>query len=534
MKTRKYNRAAIFLLTVMVGGLFLWSCSSREVKDPLSITRFNVDEMSNLHGSGGAERNTFYSYETIFLTLENLYESYETEIDIIRCGECDTAIKRLVVLTDPEGKITNLPIWYHVNTDSAGNLVDECGCYTVLVVQPRATDPWINIAIPLTIECSLPPTPQIRSIRADGTFNGGAVLVGEAVNVEGSAFTPGDSVLIQVVPDQWQYADGDPYIDVTGVVDTVVVQPDGSIPFTEIWNAPAAVGSFDIVADLKPFNQFNAGDVVSDGLLTGLVVQQVPIPGVDLVTDIACDVAGVYKNLFDGMEPIFGMVNPEIRPAVLGEPVSIFVMFHRDVWPQGLKLLNIESVGSLHQGTKCLANKFSGSPAFILIKGEAKPLYRYPLRLWPGDYDVIVDINRNGVYDPGVDILDGASQVGFVVPDNGESQPLYKIILSSYDDLNFEDLNSVEIRAQVVTGDLTPVPNVTVHFSVAKGPGSVNPLVDITDAEGIAITIFDGGAPGQWSLIRAFVDIDGMRYTARISQWGQCGCVHNQGTGTAG
>jgi hypothetical protein len=531
MKTRQYNRAAILLLTVLLGGLLLWSCSTREVKDPLSVTRFNVDEMSNLHGSGGVERTTFYNYETVFLSLENLYEHCETEIDIIHCGECDTAIKRLVVLSDIEGKITNLPIWYHVNTDSLGNFKDECGCYTVLVVQPNRDNPWINIAIPLTIACGLPPTPQIRSIRADGTFNGGAVLVGEPVNVEASAFTPGDSVLINVVPDQWAYADGDPIVDVTGVVDTVVVKPDGSIPFTQIWNAPAAVGSYDIVADLKPFGVFNAGDVVSDGLLTGVVVQQPPTPGVDIVTDIACDVVGNHKNVFDGLEPIYAWVNSPIRPAELGEEVSIFVTFHRDVWPLGLKLLNIETVGSLHQGTKCEANQFSENPRIIQVRGDAKPLYRRALRLWPGDYDVIVDINRNGVYDPGIDILDGGSQVGFSISDDGESQPLYKIIESSWDDLNFASSTAVEIRAQVVTTDGTPVPDVIVHFNVARGPGSVTPTSGITDINGIVTTIFDGSTPATPSIIRAFVDIDGIRYTARISQWGKCACAHNQGVG---
>jgi hypothetical protein len=260
----------------------------------------------------------------------------------------------------------------------------------------------------------------------------------------------------------------------------------------------------------------------------------VPTPGVDIVTEIACDEFGGVKNLFDGMEPIFAMVNPQIRPAFLKEPVNIFVGFHRDIWPLGVKLLNIETVGSLHQGTKCMANPFSESPFLIRIRGEAGPFYRWPLRLWPGEYDVIVDINRNGVYDPGIDLLDGGSQVGFVISDDGKTQPLYKIILSSYDDLNFENLTSVEIRAQVVTTDGTPVPDVTVFFNVGKGPGTVAPPSSITDINGIATTIFDGGNPGEWSLIRAFVIIDGKKYIARISQWGQCGCVHNQGTGSGG
>ena len=58
--------------------------------------------------------------------------------------------------------------------------------------------------------------------------------------------------------------------------------------------------------------------------------------------------------------------------------------------------------------------------------GDLGPANVWPPPLTPGEYDMVFDVNRNGAYDAGIDVVDDPNHPGFVVrynPVGGEVAP---------------------------------------------------------------------------------------------------------------
>ncbi len=533
MKDSKRYRVLVALLLFTITLLWI-TCSTNKVDDPLGINNFSATELTALTNTGGLEKSVFYTYETILLSIDGLIPLEQTNIEVIQgCATCEQSIKRAVVVTDRDGKITNLPIWYHVGVLPNGQRADMSGEYTVLITQPPKHEPWTHYEMCFEIVNDISPDPQIHAVEQDGTFKGQASLVGEDVYAKGYHITA-DSVKLWVVQDGDGFQEGDAYADLSGGVEVVLPDADGTIDPTLIWPAAATTGSYDIVADVKPFGQYNEGDVVSDPKMAGLVVQEAP-GAADIVTDIACDISGMAQNTFDDLAPIFAKVEPQVRPAdlrswlvPLPHWVPVFVMPHKDTWQQDDMLVTIRTSGTHQMPSYVQMNERSGTIDLFRLRGENKSGYYLPLRLWPGDYDVVVDVNRNFVYDPGIDLLDGGSQVGFSVVSD-EKMPDVRLINTASEDMLGRGSNDPFLFGQLVRSDNSPISGVTVKFKVVLGPGSVKPALGLTNSEGIAATRVQGLQVGQLTKVRTEAVVDDSLYYNVVSFYKTLPCTHDQG-----
>jgi hypothetical protein len=125
-----------------------------------------------------------------------------------------------------------------------------------------------------------------------------------AINVRNGSFTPGSQVDIYVVVDNLWTIGKAITADVSGGVDTILVNANGAFgpPPPVVWPAPLTPGRYDVVFDANRNGLFDDGDGVDDAVLgTGFVVQAISIP-----------VGGVarYANSFR-------LIAPWIRSAVL-------------------------------------------------------------------------------------------------------------------------------------------------------------------------------------------------------------------------
>ncbi len=531
MGLRRMFHAVVVVAFVLMMTVYL-SCGLKQTSDPLSATNFMISESSSLHDISGTERTNYYYGETIFLSLDKLYPEWQTLIRVSKNGvqnyNGDRYISSLVAVTDRLGRISNLEIWYNVGIDVNGQPADVAGQYTVHILQTSQNNPWKNFKIPFTVYNSVPPQAHVDVKRSDGSYLGNGALTGQDIYAQGGGFAPGTNVRLTIVRDQEIYNSGDLLVDESGGAEEIVVTAAGEVALTKIWSAAGLIGVYDLVADIPPFGQFNIGDVVQQSSLAGLIVQNAPSL-TDIVMDIACDGNGIYQNMFSNLDALYAKANPLVRPSGLTamghvSHSGIFVSPHKSVWTSGDRLVHIETVGSMNSAVEALVDSSSGALALTLVRGAAKAGYREPLRLWAGDYDVIVDVNNNTLYDPGVDLLDGGSQVGFTIPGTPAA---VKMIFYALPDLDLS--NHTPMRVVLLRGNGDPIVGATVAFNVGKGPGSVAPTSVITDSEGMATTFFTGAEEGQWSIIRALVTVDGVQYVARISVWGDLTYTHNQG-----
>jgi len=530
------TKGTLFVLLILAASLFLVVCGVKQTADPLSATNFKISESTSLYGANGEARHDFYLGETIRLSMDNLYPEWQTLVRVRKNGSkdctCEECIGSVVIASDRNGSILDLEIWYNIGFRGNHKITDVAGDYTVHILQTSQNNPWINFIIQFTIHDTPPPTPYLYHADASGEYLGDGLLVGNDVYVKGDHAPGNAAVRLYVVKDQDSYTDGDVYGDESGGYETITTAADGVIPLTKVWPTASVPGAYDLIADVAPLGQYNDGDIICRNFYPGLLVQT-PATLSDIITDIACDAYGNYSNLFSDLQSIWAKVNPLVRPDRLWEILelchgNIFVAPHKAVWKQNDRLVHIETVGSMQSGVQVIHEPSSGAIVLNLVRGESKAGYRQPLRLWPGDYDMIVDLNDNGVYDPGIDLLDGGSQIGFSIFSTiNPVPPAIKFIFHSLPDY---DLTGTTImRAIVLRSDHTPVPGITVYFNVGKGPGQVTPTSAVTDAEGMATTVFSGAQEAQWSIVRAMFVLDGVQYVARISLWGDMCNTHNQG-----
>ena len=170
----------------------------------------------------------------------------------------------------------------------------------------------------------------------------------------------------------------------------------------------------------------------------------------------------------------------------------------------------------------------SGAVPLFRLRGETKAGYYQPLRLWPGDYDVIVDVNRNRVYDAGIDILDGGTQVGFSVASQ-DTVPAVRLINTADEDMAGRPTSSPRLWAHLVRADNSPIVDVPVKFTIVVGPGTVTETTAVTGADGIAFTTLSNLSFDEMTRVRTEAVVDGELYYSVLSVFRSLCCTHDQG-----
>lgn len=522
----KRNHSVLGLLLLMAATTLLWNCSLQQTDDPLSATNYRIDEMSSLSTAANIEREIFYPRETIILSMEKLVPQCQTRIEIIQVAS-DEVLRTLLVLSDENGNIVNLPVWYNVGVNAQGDIEDMSGNYYIHILQLNTRGLYNNLKIPFTVAPAPAPFAMIWPATADGKFQGGSVLTGGSLYAAGSGFAANATIHLYVCNKVAGYTVGDPLNDVTGAAEIVTTDAAGAIVPTQVWAPATTLGTFDLIADSEPFGQYNDGDVIFNPLLTSLSVTEPPAY-TDLIQDIACTASGVFSDQFADTDAIYGKVIPGRLSAALQEEVAVYVMLHKNVWSSGDPLLNILTVGSLSSPIYCLMDPTSGAIQLVELRGVAKKNEAAPVRLWPCQYDVIVDVNLNRVYDPGVDILDGGPRPGFQVGD-GTCSGGIKMIYGHYGEYWNCGAGNQMVRVQLIDANGLPITNARVAWKLDKGTGQIDPLNSITDDQGFAESYFSGGRMGDWNQIRAIYLSGNRQYQMRIYLWGNLCYTHNQG-----
>lgn len=246
---------------------------------------------------------------------------------------------------------------------------------------------------------------------------------------EGSGVASGAVVDIYVVQDRCSigYPSGTALADVSGGADVgVTVTYTGGLftTATPVWVNPNSTGIFDVVVDVDRSGTYTAGDLVEildytptdpanpGGICgVGFTVQDAYAAGTDVILQIAMDKNRAYRDIFSKSrnEDIYAQVQTQQR-LVHKFGVKKWVVAHKDTWTDGEALVDVipetldeVQIGCTNQQRRLIA----------------------PIQLMtPGCYDVVFDVDGDGLYDKGGDALDnidqsGATTCGFIVVDDG-------------------------------------------------------------------------------------------------------------------
>ncbi len=366
-------------------------------------------------------------------------------------------------------------------------------------------------------------TPTIDIMRdAHYHFAGGSIRDGSSVYVWGRNMTSGDKYALYVVPDQITWSAGDALNDVTGAVEVATVV-NGSIALTDnpaarVWDAATPTGevrNFDVIAKKLPAGvstppdnpTFADGDIANATLIPGFTVQHDAGIGGERAFRVACTEKGVFKSVFNKGENVSVWVNPPGRiTETFWKMVGKFIVIHKAAWVNGDVLIDA-----------------SGRPEWDIVRLACSNEFCHTL--WysakAGIYDVIVDVDGDGNYTLGVDLVDqgpdGTGGVKVIAPENA-------VMTVGADKSVVTKNEPVTLTAQVQKTDdegaPTPVAGVTVTFTILNGSGTLSSATATTDANGNAVVQVTPTARGAELQIDAAAQVVLTSKTVKVN--GQC------------
>ncbi|MFA4875341.1 MAG: hypothetical protein WC690_08385, partial [bacterium] len=241
---------------------------------------------------------------------------------------------------------------------------------------------------------------------------------------------PNTLIGLRIVSNSFQiFSNGNPIpADASGVTETCNTDAAGACPPTLIWTKASATldnqaALFDIVADVGNDGNWNEGTDFMDasGYVPGFAIQNatpatsadiaaITIDGTNLVNDIACAADGsaycTHVDIFNNTD-VYGYLNPTVRSSVPHNLAYKFIILHSDALKNGDALTPIQNFGYDHTVDPLQWGCTNEGRILLWPKGTQIP----------GCYDVVMDVNKNLVYDAGIDVVDGYSGVcGFVIP----------------------------------------------------------------------------------------------------------------------
>jgi hypothetical protein len=278
---------------------------------------------------------------------------------------------------------------------------------------------------------------------------------------EGSGVAEGTVVDIYAVSDRCSlgFPEGTSLADVTGGADLgVTVNYTGGIFTTAapIWANPNSIGTFDLVIDVDRSGTYTAGDLVEimdftptdpnnpGGLCgVGFTVQDAYSAGTPVITQIAMDKNRAYRDFFSkGMgDDIYAQLQSQAR-LIHKFGVKKWVVQHKDTWNEGDVLVDVIPPTLDEVQTGCT--------------NQQRRLVA-PINLMsPGCYDIVFDVNGDGVYNVGGDAVDnidlgGANTCGFIVVD--DSLPVTIDSIKDTTDAEVKDGTSTAVSSKmIITG----------------------------------------------------------------------------------
>ena len=237
-----------------------------------------------------------------------------------------------------------------------------------------------------------------------------------SVYAAGRNLTPGTDIDLYVVDDVTDWMDEMSLVDVSGGKETANVDANGEF-LVRVWTSPSLVAPYDIVADVNRNGVFDVETDLVDGYYPVGFMVQTYASGGDIQVQIACDSHNDYKDIFEATEHVYARLNPSTQQFT-HKWVHKYVVIHQDEWTTGDVLVDV-SRGS----------EFDTPQYGCTNEGRVRV---WSATLNAGKYDIVIDVNRNGVYDEGLDFVDnidsyGLPTAGFVVPGGDGPPPTVEI-----------------------------------------------------------------------------------------------------------
>lgn len=397
------NRFPISLFLLIMTSLVLAiGCSGGDTTTPDPLI------LNILPGQAGS--STIYG-DALVISASGLVPG-EFPVLIEAVTPSNAVVSRGRLSADRNGRINNFILAYDVGYWlTAGNGRISPGEYTVRVTASAGTAE-ADFTVP-----AAPPGPVGWACDIDGDL-ANAFPEGDPVFAIGAGFAPNTTYRIWPVEDRRSWSDGDTIIswhaDLPAVIwppeihayVEVVTDADGKIEPTQVLPyatkmIPGVTDQFDLVFDAEPYAIFDVDSDAVDGRLpTGVVVQE-PLPDGPVYAQLASTSGYTYRNDFGAGDEVYVWLNPGYIMNNASSWVLKYILIHTGEWIDGTPIEDI--LGEA---------EFDPVAAGCLNEG----LVLVWLFAEPGEYDVLLDMNANGIYDEGIDILDGGPDgPGFTV-----------------------------------------------------------------------------------------------------------------------
>jgi hypothetical protein len=396
------------------------------------------------------------------LEPRRLYE-FRVAVDVRGAPDLSQAVSFARLTADPSGTIPPFLLWYHSGVVGCSVPPEEIDArrfrfgsfddaeaalrnarltvsiHPVPAAPERSTRPLETRAGPPVAMFELPvaarSSPMVYPSDDAGCLHNSQLVDSTHMHVSGRNFDPGEELLISVVPNQRAWYTGDRVMDVTGELGApapVRVVADARGRFTvRVWDSGRQRrGAYDIVAQRgiaqrADLDTIAISDIISHAGDTGYILYlRYPVGGPTM--DIAGrPIAGspyfeFADSFADDGDVVWGAVDPTYVPLDHpgGRYAAYYVVEHRDV----------DGWDPMAGGSQTLVD-VSGGIEIMPVKAGCinvtdTPIWYPPLTI--GDYDAVVDFGSTTAdtpgdyvtdanYDPPLDFLDGADQIGFTV-----------------------------------------------------------------------------------------------------------------------
>jgi len=386
----------ILFISVLAILAFTVSCSNSS-DSPFTETGGNVLLDSEGNISTGLE-----SGESAYWTFDQL--SPNTAYDFTLTDQNGTEVAKATLTTDANGEIPETAIGYDLGLVFPGgsnarslNKISDTVTYTIEIYN---LDGKLVTTREFVVDLG---APVVFASDQNGYAQNSFLLNSHPVYASGKNLTSGDQIDLWVVDDRMIWELGTPLIDVSGTPETVTVDANGEF-HTRVWANPSLVAPYDIVADFDRDGTYSSGDMVDGYYPVGFMVQTYS-SGADLQVQIACDRDRNYIDIFETTDNVYAYLNPRTQQFT-HKWVHKYVVAHQDVWTTGDVLNDVTIAPELDTPQYGCTNE-----GRVLIWGAT---------LTAGLYDIVIDVNRNGQYDRGLDFLDnidsyGQPTAGFIV-----------------------------------------------------------------------------------------------------------------------
>lgn len=330
----------------------------------------------------------------------------------------------------------------------------------------------------------------------------GSIENGKPVIIWGRGFQSGDRYAIYIVRDRNDWAVGSSYSDSSGQVEIATVE-EGQFQVT-VWNQAITTGDdrdFDVIAKklspgaTAPTNpSLTQDDIVEGKVMTAFTVQTTGIGIGDRIIPMATDRNGNRKNQLGAGDNLYCSVNPPWRPQVYYGYVTRYVTLHEREWTNHKNLVDA-----------------TGRPTYGAVRSGCTNMGN--VCVWPnipaGRYNIVIDVNNNGEYDKGVDLLDN----DILVIGNTQGVEVRPNIAVGSNQSLVSRGQEATVYVKILWTDGVPASSQTVSFTLRSGSGTLSAATAVTDENGEASIRVTPTARGAELVIVASASVRGQNGT---------------------